>query len=559
MSSIWEIAESRARSDSEEDDGLFSPVTHKLLALKSITSSAEIEKFLYPQLENLHDSYLIKGMKEAVRRILVAIDQKQLIMIHGDYDVDGVTGTALLARAFKKLNAKFIPFLPDRAKHGYGVSKQAIDFAKSKNVSLLVTVDCGITAIEEVSLANEYGIQTIIVDHHQIHGGKLPEAFCILNPLQEGCAYPFKELSACGLAFKLAQALIGNFAFSLLDLAALSSVCDVAPLVDENRIIVKHGLDLLSGRKNVGLSKLSSVAKLKARKINTGHIGFMLGPRINACGRMSSADTAFQLLTTDQESEAERLALALDDENKARQREERDVLKQAIAKVEREINFNRDQVIVVWSEGWHQGVIGIVAQRLVDKFGRPSVVIALENKKGKGSGRSVKGFHLFKAFEDAQDFLVEFGGHELAAGLSIDESQLEFFRSRINQFAAAVSREVFVKRFKVDLEVPFSELTPSFFRELEMFEPFGAGNPKPVFLTRNIETKINPVQATPTMLRWWVTDGVSTFEAVWNQRQGIERNPPDIGTSYEMIYSPSRKEKDGIETVLLEVKDVRIE
>ncbi|MBI4388382.1 MAG: DHH family phosphoesterase, partial [Candidatus Omnitrophica bacterium] len=256
MQTVWEFQELRGGGGTDlitpTDDSLISPLTKNLLALRSIGTAQAIDQFLFPKLENLYDPFLMKGMREAVRRILTAIDRKELILVHGDYDVDGITGAALLARALQKLKARYYTFLPDRKADGYGVSAQAIEVAKSKGVSLLLTVDCGITAVEEVKLAKENGIDVIILDHHQIHNHGLPEAFAIINPLQEGCLYPFKELSACGLAFKLAQALIGNFAFSLLDLAALSSVCDVAPLVDENRIIVRHGLDLISSRKNLG-------------------------------------------------------------------------------------------------------------------------------------------------------------------------------------------------------------------------------------------------------------------------------------------------------------------
>ncbi len=570
MQTIWEVqthketpAEGEVRreqpAESPEDDFLISPLAKQLLALRSVQGAENINRFLLPALKQLHDPFLMHGMKKAVTRILTAIDRGELIMIHGDYDVDGVTGAALLSRTLEKLKAKHYAFLPNRFKDGYGVSAQAIETAKSKGVSLMITVDCGITAVDQVARAREHKMDVIILDHHQIHNGNLPDAYAILNPLQEACRYPFKELSACGLAFKLSQALIGNFAFSLLDLAALSSVCDVAPLVDENRIIVKFGLDLISAKKNIGLAKLSAIAKLKSKKANTSHIGFVFGPRINASGRMSSADTALRLLVTNHEKEAESLAQILDEENKTRQREDKEVLKQAIRQVDNKINFNNEQIIVVWQEGWHPGVIGIVAQRLVERYGRPSFVIDLENGIGKGSARSVRGFNLFRALQECHQDLIEFGGHELAAGFSVSREKLESFRKNLNAYAASFARETFVKRFRVDLAISFDQLTSAFFRELELFEPFGAGNPKPTFLTTRVRSKIAPVQASSTTIRWWVTDGTSTFEAVWTQRQGIEKFPPDGGVLYDIVYSPSLRDKDGIETVLLEIKDLKIE
>ncbi len=267
MHTIWEIQEPEVIHSSDEESSFSaSPLTKQLFSKRSLRSADEINRFLFPKLENLHDPFLMKGMKEAVRRILTAVEGKELIMIHGDYDVDGITGAALLSRMLKRMGANFYAFLPHRKRDGYGVSGEAIRIAKSKGVSLLITVDCGISAHEEVKQARELGIDGIILDHHQIHAGDLPPAFAVINPLQEGCEYPFKELSACGLAFKLSQALIGNFTFSLLDLAALSSVCDVAPLVDENRIIVKHGLDAISSKQNLGLAKLALVSKMRAKK-----------------------------------------------------------------------------------------------------------------------------------------------------------------------------------------------------------------------------------------------------------------------------------------------------
>ncbi len=555
MHTIWQQKEVSGSALPSETLS-YSPLVTKLLALRSIHTEAASSKFLFPALDQFYDPFLMKGVKEASKRILQAAERKELIMVHGDYDVDGVTGAAIMALTLKKLGAKFYTFIPHRKKDGYGVSEDAVQAATQNGTKLIITVDCGITAIDEVKTAKNAGIDSIVIDHHQIHGGNLPEAFAIINPLQEGCQYPFKELSAAGLAFKLSQALVGRFALSLLDLAALSSICDVAPLVDENRLIVKFGMELISKRNSVGLSKLCNVAKIKSRKINSAHLGFMLGPRINASGRMSSGDKALELLISQDEQRADELAKLLDTENKARQQEEREVLRQAIAKVEKEINFNRDKVIVIWSEGWHQGVIGIVAQRLVERFNRPSLVIALENGKGKASGRSVRGFHLFEALEFSKDHVEEFGGHELAAGFSILEGELRNFRQKINEYAAQIPPVIFTKSIRYDLEILFSDLTPTVLREIELFEPFGAGNPRPSFLTRNVQTKTKITQASPQTLRWWVSADGATFEANWTQKDPQPKQIPESG-AYEIVYSPKLKEWDGIESVVLEVKDLR--
>lgn len=554
MSTVWEIKDSPAGF--VESTALpYSQLMQKFLRLRGYQSEAEIQKLLFPSLEALYDPFLMKGIERSSKRILSAIECGETILVHGDYDVDGITGAAVLSRLLQKLNAKFITFLPNRKKDGYGVSLEAVHLANEKKVSLFITVDCGITAFEEAKAARDYGIDVIIIDHHRIHNGEVPEAFEIINPLQESCTYPFKELSACGLAFKLAQALLGKGAYELLDLVALSCVCDVASLIDENRILIYFGLERLGKRSQLGFKSLCESAGLKRQKLSTSDIGFILGPRINASGRMSSADKALKLLTTGDPGEAAEIAQLLEQENKARQQEERALTKQALQKVEREINFNRDRVIVVFDDGWHEGVIGIVAQRLVEHFSRPAIVIAVDGEKGKGSGRSVKGFHLFHAFQHCEELLEQFGGHELAAGLSIHRSQLQAFREKINEYAKTLPADALVKSIRVDLEVSFSDLSPRFIKELSLLEPFGAGNPKPVFLTRNIRTKREPERVSANSFRWWATDGVMTFEAVWRSR-GTAIALPET-EPYTMVYSPKMKSWDGIESLILEVRDVK--
>ncbi len=554
MSTVWEIKESP--SGFTESSALpYSQLMQKILHLRGYQNETEIQKLLFPSLDNLYNPFLMKGIERSSKRILSAIAKNETILIHGDYDVDGITGAAVLSRVLRKLNANFITFLPNRKKDGYGVSLDAVHLANEKKVSLFITVDCGITAFEQAKAARDYGIDVIIIDHHRIHNGEVPEVFEIINPLQESCTYPFKELSACGLTFKLAQALLGKGAYELLDLVALSCVCDVAPLIDENRILIYYGLERLGKRGQAGFKNLCEVAGLKRQKLSTSDIGFILGPRINASGRMSSADRALRLLTTDNSEEANELAKSLELENKARQQEERALLKEALQKVEREINFNRDRVIVIFSDGWHEGVIGIVAQRLVEYFGRPSVVIAVDGERGKGSGRSLKGFHLFNAFQHCEEHLEQFGGHELAAGLTIHRDQLQLFREKMNEYAKTISVEAFLKSIRVDFEISFADLTPRFLRELSLLEPFGAGNPKPVFLTRNIRTKREPEKISSNSFRWWVTDGAMTFEAVWRSRGAAIAFPET--EPYTIVYSPKLKTWDGVDSLTLEVKDVK--
>ncbi|MBI3316387.1 MAG: DHH family phosphoesterase, partial [Candidatus Omnitrophica bacterium] len=424
-------------------------------------------------------------------------------------------------------------------------------------VRLLITVDCGITAKKEIQEARDHGMDVIILDHHRLPSGGLPPANIILNPLQLDCPYPFKELSAAGLAFKLSQALLGDRAFELLDLAALSTVCDVAPLQDENRIIVKFGLEQMAKRKNPGLRALAGAAKLKGREINVGHLGFVFGPRINAAGRMSSPEIALQLLLTDQEREAESLAQVLEEENKARRAEEQKVLREAVKEVERAFNFNRDRVIVIGREGWHQGVIGIVAARLVDKFHRPAVVIAFEKGRGKGSGRSIKKFNLFEALSACSGYFEEFGGHAQAAGLVMKENHLKDFREEINDYAREnCTAEMFKKEIMVDLEIRLDDLKASFIQELKLLEPHGAGNPRPVFRSRGLHFKGRPTYLSPQTIQIWVTDGSFVGEGILGNVDKMTIARLQASRTFDLTYSIKTKTWDGLERLSLEIKEI---
>ena len=540
-----------------------SPLLQDILKLRGLESSEEQDAFLKPSLTSLLDPFLMKGMTQACERFQRAAVKGEKVLIHGDYDVDGITGAAVTAQTLQLLGIDFRVFLPDRAVDGYGVSKRAIEEAAAEGRRILVTVDCGITARAEIERARELGMDVIVLDHHRIPGEGLPPATVILNPLQEDCPYPFKELSAAGLAFKLAQALLGDRAFSFLDLAAISTVCDVAPLKEENRIIVKNGLKLLSKRTHLGLRALGEVAGMGKREVNVGHIGFTIGPRLNAAGRMSTPDIALRLLLSNNEKEAASLAVVLNEENKARQREERQTVKEAIRDVERMVNFNRDRVIVAAKQGWHQGVIGIVAARLVDKYHRPAVVIAVEDGQGKGSGRSIKTFNLYQALSACKDHFVGFGGHAQAAGLVIREDEIEAFRKKINEYAASeVSAESFENRIEIDLEVSLAGLTPQFLRELPLLEPHGAGNPRPVLLTRDVEVKTSPASLGYSRYQIFVTDLENVFEVQWTESEeaaAADRRSKFLkkGMRLDLYYSIKIKKWDGIERPILEAKEIR--
>lgn len=535
----------------------WSPFFLKLLEKRGFSDEKDRGDFLSATLQNLHDPFLMAGMREACDRLTLARERREKVLIHGDYDVDGITGSAIASKTLKSFGVAHTVFLPERSRDGYGVSEAAIRKAAQSDIKILMTVDCGVAAHSAMNLARELGMDTIIIDHHRISSEGLPPAAAILNPQRDDCRYPFKELSAGGLAFKLAQALLGAQAFTFLDLTALSTVCDVAPLVGENRIIVKAGLQRLSMEPGMGLSALVRGAGIRTKTLNTGHLGFNLGPRINACGRMSTPDIALRLLLTEHAAESTSLAKVLEEENKLRQQEERMTVKEAMAEVERTFHFNRDRVIVVARRGWHEGVIGIVAARLVDRYYRPAIVIALkEGGVGKGSGRSIKGFHLFDAMSSAKDILEAFGGHEQAAGLSIREDQVALFRQKVNAYALEkTSPELFVKKTACDMELTLQDLTEKLIDELSLLEPHGAGNPRPVFKTAGLRVKGKPWKKSPQMVQFWVTDGHRTCEAAFFMPE-YETQKIEEGALVDLHYTIRTYQMSGVTSMSLDVKSL---
>jgi single-stranded-DNA-specific exonuclease len=536
----------------------FSSVFRKLLEKRGLKTDSEVEAFLFSGLSSLHDPFLMKNMREVKARIEKAVQTHEKILIHGDYDVDGITGVAVLARTLEKIGGEYTTFLPERERDGYGVSEDAIHKAREQGMGLIITVDCGITAKREIEIARSHGMDVIVIDHHRLPADGLPDTHLILNPLQEDCSYPFKELSAAGLAFKLSQALTGDQAFEYLDLVALSTISDIAPLVGENRILVKEGLAMLSERKNPGIRALAEVAKMKASRVNTGHVGFILGPRLNAAGRMSSADTALQLLLTKIPREAESLAKILEAENKARQRSERETTQEAMRKVEQIVNFNRERVIVVEGLGWHRGVIGIVASRLVEKYERPAIVISVEEGVGRGSGRSIKNFHLFNALRSCETVLEEFGGHAQAAGLTVTEKNIPLLREKINAFAFEhLSPEALKRQVPVDMALKLHEVTDGFLEELEFLEPHGVGNPRPVFQSDDLRLKSKPRRLYGETYEVVLTEGSQTFQAHLHEKQMSLCAASGPETRFEAAYSIKTKQWNGMKTLILSVKEFR--
>ncbi len=474
-----------------------SVVLAELLIQRGVTNFLESKNFFRPTLEDLHDPFLMDGMEEASIRTIEAITCNQKIVVYGDYDVDGTCASSLMYMFLKNLGADVEIYIPNRLSEGYGISRDGIDFAKEHNTQLIISVDCGITAVDEVDYANSLGIDTIICDHHQPKE-KLPEAYAILDPLKPGDTYPFKYLAGAGVAFKLARAIgdrVGkkDLAMNYVDLVALASAADIVPLTDENRILVRAGLDMINDNPRPGIAALLQIARMTHGNLSSGQIVFTIAPRINAVGRLGDAMRAVALFTSEDHDEAREIASVLESENLERRKIDEVTFSYALDMIKDKVDFERDKAIILHGDDWHPGVIGIVASRLVEKYHLPSIMLTTIDGVAKGSARSIQGFDIYQALEQCKDLLVQFGGHKAAAGLEIEVDKIDEFRRRFNEVLnTQLSENDIIPEIEIDAEINFSEITAKFIRILDQFAPFGPGNHRPVFLARNVRWTNNP-------------------------------------------------------------------
>lgn len=517
----WDI---QLASQLEKELGVM-PLTARLLSSRGLLTPQEAQAYLNPHPDQLHDPFLMKDMERAVERIIHALNHKEPMVIYADYDADGTTGTAVLLMVLENLGARPSFYIPHRVKEGYGLNGEAIRKIAAEGTKLLITVDCGITSLQEVALAKSLGMEVVITDHH-LPQGPLPGAHAIINPIQEGCPYPFKGLAGVGVAWKLAQALrkalrtqsrlsLEQEGDDYLDLLALGTIADIVPLVGENRVIVKLGLKRLSEGKRPGIAALKEVAGIKDQEVTAGQVGFLLGPRLNASGRLSHADTGVRLLCAKNREEALPLAALLNAENKERQKIEVEILEEARLLALEEGVKEDDFVLVLAKEGWHVGVIGIVASRLQEEYYRPVVIIGLEGETGKGSARSIPGFHLHQALSQCQNLLVTFGGHQYAAGLKIKKENIGALKARMNQIAReTLTPEDLIPELKLEAKVTMEEITPTVIKELSLMAPFGYGNPEPTLMAEGLVVEGYPMVVGNNHLKFRVRHGSSVLEAI---------------------------------------------
>jgi len=559
MYKIWNVKKPDIDLQKKLSNDLgISPLLSQLLINRGATNPSIAERFLSCNLSDLHNPFLFKGMDKAVVRIKKALEKKEKIVIWGDYDVDGLTAVALLKTVLIELGGHVEHYIPNRIEEGYGLNLQGAQTIVEDNTVLVITVDCGVNSNKEVEFLNNSGIDVIITDHHQPLNKTLPPAFSIINPLQDGCNYPFKYLAGVGIAFKLAQAVTGLDLFQHLDFVVLGTISDIVPMKDENRIFVKHGLNKLTDTKKIGLLKLIEKLGLKGKQITAMHVGFLFGPRLNATGRMGSAENSLKLLMSDSAFDAECLAGQLNDDNRLRQQLEAKTLQEALDKIEKEINFKQHRIIVLFKDDWHPGVTGIVASRIVERFYRPAIL--LSSKDGdmlKGSGRSIDNFHLFNALASCEDFLDHFGGHSKACGLSIKRKEVGNFIEAINKYAfKTMIPEFLVPSINIDAEIPLSLLNKTLIDQILSLGPFGPENPKPVFVTRAVELKARPEIVGKNTIKMWVTDTDVTFQALgFKMAEAISVN--EIAPLINIVYTVAINEWQGTSSIELNLKDIK--
>ena len=539
-----------------------SPLAAALLISRGFETEEKAHEFLNPNISQLHEPNLLKGMKEAVARILKAIENQEKILIWGDYDVDGTTGTVVLRKALEILGAQTGYHVPHRFTEGYGINIQKLSEAKEKGYTVVISVDTGSRAFEAADWARENGMDLIITDHHLSDESKgNPNAFTVVNPNQSNCEYPDKNLAGVGVAFKLAHALLRekgreNLVGHFLKVVAIGTIADIMKLTGENRAIVALGLQDLPRTKNYGLKALMEVAECHS-EMTSYHIGFRIAPRINAAGRMDEALTVVKLFEAKTFEKAREYAETLDSRNRERQKVQREITELALLETK---NITEQNFVVVAGEGWHRGVIGLAASRLAEKLNRPAIVISLENGVGHGSARSISNYHLLNGLECCAVYFEQFGGHAAAAGLKIKAENIEKIKEMLHEHVTNnLTAEDFIPEIKIDAQVSSKTLSLGLIDELKRFEPFGAGNPKPVFLTQDLFLLDDPLVMKQKHLKLRLADkDGKQFEAVWwdgaEKSSGRTLKPK---TRIELVYTPEANTWQGNTRLQLVVQDLK--
>ena len=536
-----------------------------LLVQRGLKSYDEAKQFFRPQLEDLYDPFLMKDMTQAIDRIGMAMNRHERILIYGDYDVDGTTAVALVYSFLRDHYDNLGYYIPNRYSEGYGISSQGIDFASDNNYSLIIALDCGIKAVERVKYAKEKKIDFIICDHHT-PGNKLPDAVAVLDPKRSDCNYPFKELSGCGVGFKLVQAFakISGISFDslipLLDLVAVSIASDIVPIFDENRVLAFYGLQQLNSDPSAGLKTICRISGLSEKEINISDVVFKIGPRINAAGRMESGAKAVELLLAENEKQAHILGDKINTYNLDRRKVDQEITGEALQTICQDYKLLNSKSTVIYNPSWHKGVIGIVASRLIETYFRPTVVLTASNGLATGSARSVPGFNLYKAMEACSHLLVNFGGHMYAAGLTLKTENIEEFKECFEKAVSeAITDEQLVPAINIDSNLNLEEITGSFVRILKQFQPFGPENMAPVFVSRNVTassaSRLVGANGEHLKLELSQNGGQKIAAIAFNQSHNSEVLHNEI--QFDICYTIEENVFRGETTLQLNIKDIK--
>jgi len=540
----------------------------QILVNRGVRDIESARRYLYPALNDLHSPYLMKDMKKGVSRLMQAIHNHEKIVIYGDYDADGITSVVILYKFIKEVTPFISYYIPDRINEGYGLKISAIDKFKQDNTGLIITVDCGISDVEQIAYARSVGIDTIVLDHHEISGA-LPPSAAAINPNREGCAFPFKGLAGVGIAFNFLIALRGVLSKEgfwknknypnlkeYLDIVTLGTIGDIAPLVDENRIFTKIGLELITEGQRPGIKALKEVSGVDTQVIDSFKASFSLIPRINAAGRIASPLEAVKLLLTDDPAEARVLAEKLDSYNRNRQMMERKILSDILEIIASDKSFEKMNAFVFASAKWHPGIVGIVASRIVELFNRPTFIISINNGVGKGSGRSISGFNIYKGIQQCADLLLSYGGHYHAAGISIKEENIDKFTGILDEITGKSSEfSEDSSSMNIDSECPLEIINSDFITQLGILAPYGSKNPEPVLCARNVKAS-SMVIVGNNHLKMCVNSNGTSRDSIWFN-MGKYLGALD-GTKFDIAYTPQINNWNGSPDIQLKIKDVNI-
>lgn len=544
------------------------PIISQILANREFIDMEDVRHYLYPSLNDLYNPFLMKDMKAGISRLLKAIYNHEKIVIYGDYDADGITSVAILFKFIKEITPDVTYYIPDRIEEGYGLKNPAVDNFKKNNIGLIITVDCGISDHEQIAYAQTQGIDTIVLDHHAISGA-LPPAVANINPYRTDCTFPFKELAGVGIAYNFLIALRGTLRKEgfwknkdypnlkeYLDIVALGTIGDIAPLIGENRIFVKIGLELITEGKRPGIRALKEISGIEGQVIDSFKASFCLIPRINAAGRIASPLDAVALLLTEDMDEARMLASKLDSYNRRRQSMEKIILNEILERISGNPEFEKKNALVFASDKWHPGVVGIVASRLVDLFNRPTFIISLRDGIGKGSGRSISDFNIYKGIQKCSSLLLSYGGHNYAAGISIREDDIAEFTVLLDeiigesgQFSDIVSQTI------IDSECQLKDINLNFISQMQLLAPFGSKNPEPVLCARNIKVS-SPTIVGNNHLKMCLTSSGMSCNSIWFS-MGHYRNTV-AGSNLDIVFTPQINQWNGSSDIQLKMKDVTV-